>query len=727
MAKKRRAVDKREDAIKKKLTAAVMMLLVSCIMVVTSTYAWFTLSTAPEVTGIQTTIGGNGNLEIALASNRKVADYTPEQLAELYNKGYTEANFTNTWLDGEPRTLTGITSATDINVINESWGNLIQLADGYGVNLLSLLPSELRYSDTEKKIVNNLYVPKYGVDGRINEMATAISGVFNGTVFGSNEGRGLRAFGVSIKMTERQSAYNKYLNELNSNTAGAVSKITGSIHNNGAILANVAVNLAMKGTDGVKLNADEFANVTSLVNDTYDGVLLIDKAIINAINTYLASSQNASMTDESYNAIKATIENLTVHGNVSVDASNKVTVYSNSAKTDELASVTNADIATMINSYLTVYATAEDAVEALKDVTSTQGTDGLEYAWSSNVSKVVGYLMDLDAIMHNQSSEIIKINGYTVEQLKEYVGVGEGRKLNATNAMELLSGLTIQLNDGSGLFYNISKLAGKVSSNFNYSVTYGELSVTDRPANIIANAVDAANGIPYLPNAYTALTGKAPESAGAEASIISDVYAYALDLLFRTNADSSSLLLQTMAADRVYDENSNPETQGAGSFFEFEKTTPDFSDEQMLKLMEAINIVFTDENDNVLARAGLDTRTGKYTIEGSKMIVPIRLINPEESDRYIDGAVNNAYFLEDGSTTDANNAQEIVSLTKNEKTQVSCIVYLDGNVVTNADVANAATSMNGRMNLQFSSSADLKPMEYSGLHINNTDTEGEGN
>ena len=52
---------------KKKLTAAVAMLLVSAIMVVSSTYAWFTLSTAPEVTGITTTVGANGNLEIALS------------------------------------------------------------------------------------------------------------------------------------------------------------------------------------------------------------------------------------------------------------------------------------------------------------------------------------------------------------------------------------------------------------------------------------------------------------------------------------------------------------------------------------------------------------------------------------------------------------------------------------------------------------------------------------
>ena len=57
---------RRQRDLKSKLLAAVAMLLVSSMMMVTSTYAWFTLSTAPEVTGITTAVGANGNLEMAL-------------------------------------------------------------------------------------------------------------------------------------------------------------------------------------------------------------------------------------------------------------------------------------------------------------------------------------------------------------------------------------------------------------------------------------------------------------------------------------------------------------------------------------------------------------------------------------------------------------------------------------------------------------------------------------
>ena len=62
----KKTYSKRQKDMKSKLMAAVCMLLVSSIMMVSSTYAWFTLSTAPEVTGITTQVGANGNLEMAL-------------------------------------------------------------------------------------------------------------------------------------------------------------------------------------------------------------------------------------------------------------------------------------------------------------------------------------------------------------------------------------------------------------------------------------------------------------------------------------------------------------------------------------------------------------------------------------------------------------------------------------------------------------------------------------
>ena len=52
--------------LKHKLISATAMLLISAIMMVSSSYAWYVLSTAPEVSNIKTQVGANGALEIAL-------------------------------------------------------------------------------------------------------------------------------------------------------------------------------------------------------------------------------------------------------------------------------------------------------------------------------------------------------------------------------------------------------------------------------------------------------------------------------------------------------------------------------------------------------------------------------------------------------------------------------------------------------------------------------------
>ena len=151
MRKKKSRLD-----IKKQLMAAISMLLISSLMMVTSTYAWFTLSTAPEVKGIQTSVGANGNLEIALLSTAASIDGT----------GITSAV-------GDSSAATGKSALT----ANITWGNLVDLShDSYGLNMIKLLPAALDDGDNNP-LVNSGYithnflaVPTYGADGRVNEL-----------------------------------------------------------------------------------------------------------------------------------------------------------------------------------------------------------------------------------------------------------------------------------------------------------------------------------------------------------------------------------------------------------------------------------------------------------------------------------------------------------------------------------------------------------------------------
>lgn len=125
-------------SIKRRLTAALVMLLVSSVMLVTSTYAWFTLSTAPEVKGIDTSVAGNGSLEIALMPNDgSFSSITSGRGASgLYAGGTAEAT-----------------------AANNAWGNIVNLSNEiYGLNLITLKPARINLKteiDTETVYFTN--------------------------------------------------------------------------------------------------------------------------------------------------------------------------------------------------------------------------------------------------------------------------------------------------------------------------------------------------------------------------------------------------------------------------------------------------------------------------------------------------------------------------------------------------------------------------------------------
>lgn len=135
--------------LKSKLMGAVAMLLVSAIMVSSATYAWFVLSTHPEVKGMSTTVGSNGALEIALLNNKTGADLSK-----------VTANVGD--------------SAKGVTESNETWGNIVDLSDaGYGWADVKLYPAALNVgadnNPTDRSAL--LRYAKYGTDGRITELA----------------------------------------------------------------------------------------------------------------------------------------------------------------------------------------------------------------------------------------------------------------------------------------------------------------------------------------------------------------------------------------------------------------------------------------------------------------------------------------------------------------------------------------------------------------------------
>lgn len=174
MAKTKRKVAM-PAGIRNKMMAAVSMLMVSAIMMVSSTYAWFTLSTAPEVKNISTTVAGNGSLEIALMPKDGLV-------------GSIKSGFSST-------TSGGTVAVPEANI---TWGNLIDLShESYGLAALTLNPAKLNEDATTGKLdkVNPLVIPIFGYDGRVDsEEAATVLKICEGGAF-SADGYGVRAIG----------------------------------------------------------------------------------------------------------------------------------------------------------------------------------------------------------------------------------------------------------------------------------------------------------------------------------------------------------------------------------------------------------------------------------------------------------------------------------------------------------------------------------------------------
>ena len=138
--KRIRAYKKALPELRERVIAVALLLAMSVSMLGTASFAWITLSAAPEVTGMQTTVAANGNLEIALATSADApAESQIGDSSAAENRKMTESNVT--------------------------WGNLVNLSDPiYGLSDIALRPALLSDLSLTKY---PLYGATYGRDGRV--------------------------------------------------------------------------------------------------------------------------------------------------------------------------------------------------------------------------------------------------------------------------------------------------------------------------------------------------------------------------------------------------------------------------------------------------------------------------------------------------------------------------------------------------------------------------------
>mgnify|MGYP004553532859 CR=1 FL=1 len=655
------AQSKSYGGVKKKLMGAICMLLVASIMMVSSTYAWFTLSTAPEITGISTSVGANGNLEMALLNTETYADL--KQIESTVGSSKDAANM----------------SAKKANV---TWGNLVDLSEGYGLDQIKLMPARLSVtgSETGGYTINTtgaeILVAEYGTDGRVTALSNAtVSGILHtkgeddsaaakdsATGFYVNEGKGVRALGTASGMSQQQLAYRNAQGYVATYTAQAKNYAQQSLVLYGSDLANVALKHVNNTKDGATDNEEyTLADVTA-VNNMIDMLANAQTALQKAL-MYSVLGEAASKTgsETAYEAVQNAI--------AADDAS------INTVK----AAATGVTLSEDFNTAETTFSAI-----AIPDKIDTAGK--ATFTWN-DISTAVSGLADTSKM---------NLNGQEIAGNDDLLG-------NVVNEVLGGKGLTVTAEDGSGVYVTIAKLTGNYSAKISIEkVSFGGFTATNVTATMATNTATTPAELQAELAAIVAMG--APEQAEGAEKAITDTYAYAIDMAFRTNAgNNAKLMLQTEAAQRIYDGSDVQDTQGGGSNFTF--TAPGLTSDAAKSLAENVVVVFASKEGKILGVAGLDTakwpaatETGEY-----KVNLVMKSVTWESDDCTLKVA---------GNATD----NTITTLTQNEAMALTAYVYLNGDSVDNGDVAaNAAASMIGTLNLQFSTDQKLVPMDYTPL------------
>jgi len=647
---------KKQQAIRQKLMAAIAMLMVSAIMVVSSSYAWFTLSTAPEVTGIQTSVGANGNLEMALNNGGTITSSVGDAI-----KSDLERNVT--------------------------WGNLVDLSnEAYGLNKSALMPARLNWNGTEIG-ASHLSTPSYGPDGRVDSLVTeSLSRAWNVTNNNwSGTGNGVMAIGNASGLSDEQLALRQAKIDFANNISAAMVGSATSLNTTGPKLTAMAVSVKMDGQ-------------TEVAKDDV-------QAVLDTVNTLLTAE--GKLETALYNYLQAMVLNIeATNPSALPDGATALNVIANNTDLASLASALDSALSADA-AFTAAYAklsTLKDTLTAtqtgLGNALSGLAPDATTVAWNTISAHMVN-LVNVDTMVLNDTP-ITDIDTNDEDAVSNL-------------ASDILAAGGLELTTTGGVYSEIAAFTGTFTASFKL----GELSVKgiklkDLPAAMTAEPTVTPQYNTTFTTAMNAFSAKENEAAS---SALTDVYGYKIDLAFRTNAAGSYLKLQTEAADRIYDDNAtDAETRGGGSYMEFDIATLGYTKEQAKDIMGAIRIVFMETTSNdtdgaaIYGVAVLDTDNAQENANGWKATMKM-----VETTFTADG--NNGYKLTIGADKTGEEKDKLIELPQSTKTEMSVLVYLDGEYVENADVATVAQSLTGDMNLQFASSAELKPMEYSDLHL----------
>ena len=739
--------------LRERVIATALLFALSAAIMTVSSFAWFTLSKAPEVAGVATQIAANGNLEIALSG--------PD--------GVTPPN----------ESAIGDSSASEGQTIlrsNLTWGNLLNLSDpDYGLEKVILRPAVLNNNKLGTEPLRSVI---YGADGRVSHDQNSKFSYC--TWEPANDEIATPHFGVTGKYGVRAIATvtERFESELGGTTEDMVkyygylgaaeienSKVD-TIYQNELIADNNSLSAlatimgyymqARINSQYDDLNNPECTDQIASVNKLYSTFLKAMEQELNAMVALANVQQFVFTKSESYTPytaqtlLAATAADLSAKGISLKNFASFVADY-NSVKTDAATiagmAADAADIGTQIylndiKPIIDRLVTVNSCIVRADSTTTTIGAIG-------GVSAALDIAGAKDVDVEIQEGILARFE----QRAGTYV-YRDNMSVSVTVRREIISGIpttvpaSVEADITTKFFQKPPSLfAEDVAwtqdafersglANGKKILTAGDTYGLAVDFWVRTNAGDAENGISYLvlegkvlyeQNSGTDADGNAvgllfyytvtDENTGNK----TDYYVYQTEdgkwyEDYAHHESNNELTAATLAGkqlkeaykdapvgyegeNRVWEEIQQETlqpplsefntTQGGGSCYTFYADSP--QDQQMiLNLLRHMYVVFTDGGDGYLSMARFDTEENHYYAVGGKVTVPLVIMQS-----------NYSFLNELGESVDA-----VAELRQDVAKRITALVYLDGKELSNKE-ALAASDVQGTLNLQFGSSIAL--------------------
>lgn len=707
-----------------KLMAAISMLLVSAILMCLTSYAWFILSTAPEVSNLKTTAGANGALEIALQSTNEA--------------GNGRADITS---------AVGSSHAKNAaTVSNTYWGNVVDLTEGYGLEHVTLYPSRLNVTGTQigdgmsYRVATNsiLSAAKFGQDGRLVGLEAATKTHYNAS--GENAGQftdtsnwGVNVIGFAkTGDTAQDNSYTRAYSRAN-----VLAEATQKVATYRTELRADMENLIERNSVGIfgamlflcqfdflteeqlfELVKDYVASMSAMVGDAADAVrwaLLANAA---------ADASYSSDIEEDMKALGAIYKNFLQYPLVS-DNEEEVTVSS-------LAQGKYPEIVDAANAIVTAQVRIDRAARDLSD-------GGILGAIGALINLDESFMYGVNTVLQPDEETRVADQGVMAAMQFDFLSDTPNTRdtifMVATEDAEpmsvnLFSTLATVLGDYSGMmtvWAGNGNIVGEKPANddgmleFNYDIKATNKSKPALWRNVSnLDLADENANIGVLGTVYKNASSKTASGDILMPVTRADItaYGYSVDLAFQSS-ENTGLLLQREGIDRVSGNSGDMRLRGRGSSMTF-TLAGDLTHEQAARLLQCVYVVFMDTSSGTVYKvaaadpASIETQLDTATAE-------LQLYEPVFKK---DGSLSLGSRVSDGS---------ILSMTKDKAYYVTAVVYLNGDLVDSGMFApGEALSLEGTVNLQFASDKTLQPMDYTTYYTEPTqgtgkdENEGEG-